>query len=271
MSRARAGERPLLLVAVAVTLVVAALLVLPLAALVLRVPFASLVTRLAQPEVLEALRLSVVTSLCATALALLLGVPVAWLLATRRFRGQRALETLLDLPLVLPPTVAGLALLLAFGRMGLAGQVLSGFGVALPFTTAAVVLAQVFMALPFTIGPVRAGFAAVDARLPEVARTLGASEWRVLARVLLPLAAPSIATGAAMAFARSLGEFGATLTFAGNLPGVTQTMPLAVYVAMQTDLEAAVALSLLLVLISFALLLALRALDPSRRSRHARG
>lgn len=263
------GDRGLLAVAACVTAGVAALLVLPLVALVVRASPAALAARLVQPEVLAALQLSVTTSLLATALALMLGVPVAWLLATHRFRGQRALETLLDLPLVLPPTVAGLALLLAFGRMGLAGGALGAFGVTLPFTTAAVVLAQVFMALPFVIGPVRAGLLAVDPRLPEVARTLGASEWRVLWRVTLPLAAPALATGASMAFARSLGEFGATLTFAGNLPGVTQTMPLAVYVAMQTDLEAAVALALLLVVLSFGLLVALRALDPSRRSPRA--
>jgi len=232
------------------------LLGIPIASLILRVPAASLATRMADPAIQEALRLSLVTTLISTLLIVLIGTPVAYVLATRDFPGKRVVETLIDLPMVLPPTVAGLALLLAFGRMGIAGKIL-GFG--LPFTTLAVIVAQVFMAAPFFIAPARAGFAALDRRLLDAAATLRASEGYAFARVVLPLTLPSLTAGAAMACARALGEFGATITFAGNLPGVTQTMPLAVYVAFQSDLEAAIVLSVLLMILSFGLLLGLRA------------
>jgi molybdate transport system permease protein len=235
-----------------------ALALLPLLGLLLRVPPTTLVQRLGSPPVLEALRLSLLSSLAATAAVVVVGLPVAYLLATRRFPGKRLLELLVDLPMVLPPTVAGLALLLAFGRMGLAGGALAAFGVTLPFTTLGVVVAQAFMAAPFFILPARAGLASVDRRYVDAAGTLRASEAFTFFHVLLPLALPSVIAGTAMACARALGEFGATLTFAGNLPGVTQTMPLAVYVALQTDLEGAVALSVLLLAMSVALLLALR-------------
>ncbi|HXE56870.1 MAG TPA: ABC transporter permease [Gemmatimonadales bacterium] len=248
----------------------ATILVLPVAALVLRVPPARLAARLAEPEILDALRLSLVTSVSAAALAVVLGLPVAYLLATRSFPGKRLVEAAIDLPMVLPPTVAGLALLLAFGRTGLAGRALEGLGITLPFTTVAVVLAQVFMAAPFFIGAARAGFAAVDRRLLDAAATLRASEIRIFFHVMLPLARPALLAGLAMALARALGEFGATITFAGNLPGVTQTMPLAVYLALQTDLEAAVTLAVLLLVISFGLLLTLRAAPAGRlRTRDA--
>jgi molybdate transport system permease protein len=235
-----------------------ALVGLPLLALVVRVPPAELVRRLADPLVLAALRLSLVTSVTATVVVVVLGLPVAYLLATRDFRGKRVLEVCLDLPMVLPPTVAGLALLLAFGRAGLLGGALGALGVSVPFTTAAVVIAQAFMAAPFFVAPARAALAGVDDRYLDAARTLRASEAHRFLRVMLPLAAPSLVAGAAMACARALGEFGATITFAGNLPGRTETMPLAVYVALESDLSAAVALSLLLVLTSIGLLLALR-------------
>jgi molybdate transport system permease protein len=187
-----------------------------------------------------------------------LGLPVAYLLATREFPGKRVVEVVIDLPMVLPPTVAGFALLMAFGRMGLAGRTLSALGMTLPFTTAGVVVAQVFMAIPFLVGPARAGFAAVDRRLLDVAATLRAAEGFTFFRVALPLALPSILAGTAMSCARALGEFGATITFAGNLPGTTQTMPLAVYIALQSDLDAAVALSVLLLIMAFGLLIGLR-------------
>jgi molybdate transport system permease protein len=235
------------------------LLGLPVAALVLRVPPATLVARLGDPIVLGALRLSLVTSLAATLLVVALGTPLAYLLATRAFAGKRAVELLVMLPMVLPPTVAGLALLMAFGRVGLAGRALAAAGISLPFTTLGVVVAQAFMAAPFYVLAARAGFAAVDRRLLEAAATARAAESYAFGRVVLPLAAPALAAGTAMAGARALGEFGATITFAGNLPGVTQTMPLAVYLALQTDLEAAVTLSVLLLLVSVALLLAFRA------------
>ena len=236
-----------------------ALLALPLAALLLRVPPAQLLARIGEPVVLEALRLSLLTSLAATAGVVVLGLPLAWLLATQAFRGKRALELLVDLPMVLPPTVAGLALLLAFGRMGLAGRVLQVFGISLPFTTAGVVVAQGFMSAPFFIVPVRAGLASVERRYLDAAATLRADPIRTFFRVLLPLARPSLLAGIAMCGARALGEFGATITFAGNLPGTTQTMPLAVYVALQTDLQAAVTLAVMLVILSVALLVGLRA------------
>ena len=234
-------------------------LLLPVVALLLRASPRRLLDRLDDPLVLQALALSLGTSAASTAIVVLLGTPLAWLLATRRFRGRRAVETLVDLPMVLPPTVAGLALLFAFGRMGLAGRTLELFGISLPFTTLGVITAQVFMSAPFFVAPARAGFAAVDRRLLEVAGTLGAGESHAFRRIALPLARPALVAGAAMCAARALGEFGATITFAGNLPGVTQTMPLGVYVALQSDLDAAVTLALLLLAASFALLLALRA------------
>ena len=160
--------------------------------------------------------------------------------------------------MVLPPTVAGFALLMAFGRTGLAGRSLDAFGVQLPFTTLGVVLAQVFMAVPFFVGPARAGLAGVDRRLLDAAATLRASEAFTFLRVVLPLARPALVAGMAMSGARALGEFGATITFAGNLPGTTQTMPLAVYVAMQSDLDVAVVMSVLLLAMAFGLLLGLR-------------
>jgi molybdate transport system permease protein len=237
-----------------------ALLVLPIVALLVRVPLGTLVARLGEPLVLQALRLSLETSLAAAAIVVSLGTPVAWLLATREFRGKRVLEALVDLPMVLPPTVAGVGLLLAFGRTGLAGRGLSAFGITIPFTTTAVVLAEAFIAAPFFVGAAAAGFREVERRYLDAAATLRASPATVFFRVMLPLALPSVLAGATMSWARALGEFGATITFAGNLPGVTQTMPLAVYVALQTDVEAAIALSVLLVVLSFTVLLVVRAL-----------
>jgi molybdate transport system permease protein len=234
------------------------LLVLPVLSLLFRTAPGELLSRLGQPQVREALLLSLETSLAATLLVVLLGLPTAYLLATRRFPGRKVVETLLELPMVMPPTVAGLALLLAFGRAGLLGSATKVLGFSLPFTTAAVVIAQAFMAAPFFLGPVRAGFATVEPRYRDIAATLGASEAYAFLRVMLPLSLPSLVAGTAMACARSLGEFGATITFAGNLPGVTQTMPLAVYVELQNDLGTAVTLSVLLLIFSFGLLLALR-------------
>ena len=242
----------------AATVALVTFLALPFVALLLRASPAQLVARLGDPVVRDALRLSLATSAAATLIVVLLGLPVAYLLATREFPGKRVVEVLIDLPMVLPPTVAGFALLMAFGRMGLLGTTLGALGMSLPFTTAAVVLAQVFMAAPFFVGPARAGFAGVDRRLLDAAATLRASEGFTLLRVMLPLAAPSLVAGIAMSCARALGEFGATITFAGNLPGTTQTMPLAVYIALQSDLDAAVVLSVLLLVMAFGLLLGLR-------------
>ncbi len=234
-------------------------LALPFLALILRIAPREFFARLASGDVLAALGLSLVTATIATAIVVVFGTPLAWLLATREFPGKRAVEVLVDLPMVLPPTVAGFALLLAFGRMGLAGRPLAALGVTLPFTTAAVVVAQVFMAAPFYVASARAGFAAVDRRLLDAAATLRADESHAFLRVVLPLARPALLAGVAMSGARALGEFGATITFAGNLPGTTQTMPLAVYVALQSDLDAAIVLSVVLLAMSIGLLFGLRA------------
>ena len=248
---------PVVATALAVTLMLA-LLALPVVALLLRVSPGAVLARLGERDVRESLALSLATSATATALVALLGTPLAWVLATRRLPAQRVIDALVLLPMVLPPTVAGFALLLAFGRAGLAGRALSVFGLSLPFTTAAVVIAQVFMAAPFFIASARAGFAAVDVRYREAAATLRAGEWHTFVRVALPLSRRALVAGLAMSGARALGEFGATIVFAGNLPGVTRTMPLAVYVAMESDLDAAVALSLVLLVMAFVLLLGLR-------------
>ena len=234
------------------------LLALPMLSLFLRIPPGQLLGRLGTPTVVQALRLSLVTSLASTGGAVLLGLPVAYVLATHDFPGKRLLEVVIDLPMVLPPTVAGLGLLLAFGRMGIAGRALAALGVTIPFTTLAVVLAGMFVAGPFLVITARAGFEQVDPRLLRAASTLRASPGYTFLRVVLPLSLPSLTAGAAMTWARALGEFGATITFAGSLPGKTQTMPLAVYQALETDVDAAVALSVILLLFSFGLLLALR-------------
>ena len=244
-------------VAVLVTLLVL-LLCLPLVALLVRVPSPAVLSGLADPAVLQALWLSLGTSLAATGCVVLLGLPAAYLLATRDFRGKRIVESLVDLPLVLPPTVAGLALLLAFGRVGLAGKALNLVGLQLPFPTLAVIVAQAFMALPLFVGSARAGFSSIERRYLDAADTLRAPESYRFRRVMLPLAMPSLIAGAVMTWARALGEFGATITFAGNLPGVTQTMPLAVYTALQTNLESAIALSLVLMVTSLGLLFFVR-------------
>jgi molybdate transport system permease protein len=258
----------------AAALVLAIFLALPLIGLLVRVSPAAMWTRLGEPQVLAALRLSLITSSAATLLVGLLGVPTAYLLATRSFRGKAILETLVELPMVLPPTVAGFALLMAFGRMGLAGRALAVFGVSLPFTTLGVIVAQVFMSAPFFIAPARAGFEGVDRRFLDAAATLRASEARRFLHVMLPLAAPSLVAGITLSAARALGEFGATITFAGNLPGVTQTLPLSVYIALQSDLDTAVVLSTLLVLTSLGLLAGLRGVRSGwfggeARARHS--
>ncbi len=234
------------------------LLALPMLGLFIRIPPGDLLGRLGTPLVLQALRLSLVTSLASTGGAVLLGLPVAYVLAMHDFPGKRLLEVVVDLPMVLPPTVAGLGLLLAFGRMGLAGRALGALGVTIPFTTLAVVLAGMFVAGPFLVITARAGFEQVDPGLIRAASTLRASPGYTFLHVILPLSLPSLMAGAAMTWARALGEFGATITFAGSLPGRTQTMPLAVYQALESDLDAAVALSVILLLFSFGLLLALR-------------
>jgi molybdate transport system permease protein len=235
-----------------------ALVTLPLVALLLQVRPSDLWSGLGDPAVIDALRLSLLCSATATALVVVTGLPTAYLLARHDFPGRRLVEVLVELPMVLPPTVAGFALLMAFGRAGLAGPALQAFGVTLPFTTLGVIVAQAFMAAPFFVAPARAGFASVDPRYLDAAATLRASAGRTFFHVLLPLSRRALIAGGAMCCARALGEFGATITFAGNLQGTTQTLPLAVYVALQSDPDRAVVLSVLLLATSFLLLLALR-------------
>jgi molybdate transport system permease protein len=209
--------------------------------------------------VIDALALSLVTTLASLALAVILGLPLALLLARRRPRGAAILDALVDLPIVLPPAVAGLALLLVFGRRGWLGEPLEAIGVSIPFTTLAVVLAQTFVAAPFFVRSARAGFAAVDRDLEDAARVDGAGERAVFRHVTVPLAAPALAAGLVMTWARALGEFGATIMFAGNVTGRTQTLPLVVYAEFQAgDLDAAVAAAAILVLAALGVLLAVR-------------
>ncbi len=236
-------------------LVFALLIVLPVAAILARaVAGADAFGVGSRPVVVEALRLSLLTTGLTLVLTLLFGTPVAWLLARRDFPGRSLLDGLVELPMVLPPAVAGIGLLMAFGRRGLLGPLLASLGLTVGFTTAAVVLAQVFVAAPFYVRAAKVGFQGVDRELEEMAATLGGSGWAVFWRVTVPLAFPSLLTGAAMCWARALGEFGATIMFAGSFQGRTQTMPLAIYSALESDLEAALALSAILVVVSFGLL-----------------
>jgi molybdate transport system permease protein len=242
--------------------VLVALLALPTLSLFVTAPPGELLAGFRHPVAAPALLLSLVTTLLSLALVVGLGTPLAWWLARARGGLGRAVETVVALPVVIPPAVAGLALLLTFGRRGLLGPALGGLGWALSFTTTAVVLAQVFVSAPFYVQGATAAFRGLDANLLVVARSLGASPARAFFRIALPLARPGLVAGAAMSWARALGEFGATLMFAGNLPGKTQTLPLAIYTALESDLRAAQALSVLLVLVAFALLLVLRARRP---------
>ena len=265
MTRSRVRLRALPFAVLLPTLAAATLLGVPLVALVARAPWSTLARDLKTPEVLTALRLSLVCSLLATAISLALGVPLAWLLARTEFTGRRLLRALVMLPMVLPPVVGGVALLLAFGRRGLVGVWLDRYlDLQLPFSLAGAVLAETFVAMPFLVLAAEAGFRQVDRRLEDAAATLGAGRTRVFARITLPLAAPALGAGAALCWARALGEFGATITFAGNLPGRTQTLPLAVYIALETRPEVAYALSLVLLAVAIAVLVTLREHWPGR-------
>jgi molybdate transport system permease protein len=230
----------------------------PLASLLLHESPEVLWSSIQQPEVFLALQLSLVTTCASTLLAVLFGLPVAYVLARMHFPGRKLLETLVTIPTVLPPVVAGVALLLTFGRVGLIGRYLDLFGITLPFTTAAVVMAQVFVSSPFFVNSARAGLEQLDTRYEQAAYTLRASPFYAFRRVVLPLIRPALLSGIGLAWARALGELGATITFAGNFPGITQTMPIAVYIAAETDIDTAVAISVVLMAVSFAVLLALR-------------
>jgi molybdate transport system permease protein len=237
----------------------AAFFVLPLLGLLARTPWSSAWELLTSSEAITALQLSLLASLSATAVALVLGVPLAWTFARLDFPGRSLLRAVTVLPMVLPPVVGGVALLLAFGRRGLIGSWLSdAFGIHLAFTTAGAILAETFVAMPFLVITVEAGLRQMDARYEDAARTLGARHWTVFWRVTVPLIRPSLIAGAVLCWARALGEFGATITFAGNFPGRTQTLPLAVYLSLETNPGAAAVLSLLLLAVSLAVLISLR-------------
>ncbi len=235
-----------------------ALLVLPLLALLGAAPWASLMATLQSVHLLDALRVSLWTSATATALAVAFGLPLAYLVARHPFPGKRAVDILIDLPMVLPPAVAGIALLLTVGRRGLLGPALAALGWQVAFSPAAVILAQLFVAAPYFVRTAAVGFALVDPDLEQAAALDGGNGWQVWRHVTLPLTARSLAAGALMSWARALGEFGATVIVAGNLPGWTQTMPLAIYVGFEMDLSVALVLSLVLLGLSAVILGAIR-------------
>lgn len=243
------------------TLLLLLFVTLPLLALLLRVLSVNdLIGYLGRPVVRQGLQLSAITSLISLVLAVALGTPAAYLLARYRFPGRRVLDTLIDLPIVLPPSVAGIALLMAFGRRGLLGGALDSLGISIVFTAAAVVMAQTFVAFPFYVRAARAGFQGLTRDYEEVSATLGVSNLRTFWRITVPLVRPALLSGAVMTWARALGEFGATIMFAGNFIGRTQTMPLAIYSALESDLNAALVLALILVVFSFAVLLTFKLL-----------
>src|SRR3954447_14394026 len=237
----------------------ALLFALPLLGLLWRAPWASAWDVLQSQPARDALRLSLVTSLSATGIAIVLGVPLAWVQARVEYPGKRVVRALTILPMVLPPVVGGVALLLALGRRGLVGSQLDRIGVNLPFTTAGAVVAETFVAMPFLVLTLEAAFHSSDRRLEEAARTLGASRFTVFRRVTLPLVTPSLVAGIVLCWARALGEFGATITFAGNLQGTTQTLPLFVYIKLEgANPDSAIVLSLVLLFVSLAVLIGLR-------------
>jgi molybdate transport system permease protein len=232
---------------------------LPPAGLIVRAPWNQAVGAITAPETATALELSLFCSLAATAIALVLGIPLALVLSRTTGNLRRLMRALTTLPMVLPPVVGGVALLFAFGRRGLVGSLLyQAFGIQIPFTTAAAVMAETFVAMPFLVIAVEGGLRSLDPRYEEAARALGARGWMVFARVTLPLLRPAIFSGAVLCWARALGEFGATITFAGSLPGRTQTVPIAVYVALETNPDSAIVLSLILLAVSLAILVGMR-------------
>ncbi len=254
-SAPRSVPAPLLVPAV----VAVAFLVLPLAGLVAHAPWSRFGPALSGSDAVQALLLSLWTASAATAVSMVIGVPMAWVLARSGFPGQRLLRALVTLPLVLPPVVGGVALLLAFGRTGFIGRYLnSWFGLTIPFSPLAVVMAETFVAMPFLIITVEGALRSADRGFEEAAATLGATRMTVFRRVTVPMIAPSLGAGAVLCWARALGEFGATITFAGSFPGRTETMPIAVYYALENDPDAAIALSLVLLAVSIVVLVSLR-------------
>jgi molybdate transport system permease protein len=262
-SAGRAGFTAVLALATGVAL---AFLALPLIALFTEVPLRSVPSLLRDPAVRDAIAVTIRTNLIANALIIVIGTPVAYLLATRSFRGRTLAITLVELPLVMPPAVAGIALLAAFGAGGLLGGQLQDAGIVLPFTEWAVVLAVTFVASPFYVRQAISSFEAVDPLYVDAARTLGASPARTFARISLPLAAAGLLAGWVLAFARGVGEFGATIVFAGNVRGETQTLTLGIYEQLDANFDLALAIGILLVLLSGSVLLSYKMLSSWRRS-----
>lgn len=250
----RQRHSPITLWLLVASLPMLVLLLFPILALLLRINLGEIGANLANEEVRQAIWLSLSSTTVSTLLGLLLGTPLAYLLARRSFRGRGVLDTLVDLPMVLPPSVAGIALLLAFGRRGVIGQWLDEVGISIAFTTLAVILAQTFVATPFYIKTAIAAFASLDRELEQAAAVDGASPWQVFVRITVPICWPILLGGLVMSWARALGEFGATIIFAGNFPGRTQTMPLAIYIGFELDLGMALTLSIILLTISYLLL-----------------
>jgi molybdate transport system permease protein len=239
-------------------------LVVPCLSLLLRLASVDALDSLAGRQLQQAIALSGATTGIATIIAVLAGTPVAYLLARREFPGKSVVETFIDLPILIPPSVAGIALLLAFGRRGVFGGFLSGLGVEIPFTQAAVILAQLFVAAPLYIKSAQIGIASIDREFEDAAEIDGATSWKRFRHITAPLASPALAGGAIMTWARALGEFGATIIFAGNFPGRTQTMPLAIYMGFEIDFKIAVTLSVILLFLSFAVLITVRKLLKNR-------
>lgn len=242
-------------------ILLALLIGLPILAILIESFGIDLKASLVGAQAQEALKVSLLTSVISTAMAILFGTPLAYVLARSSIRGKAWVELLVDLPIVLPPSVAGLGLLLAFGRQGLLGSSFEMLGISLPFSLAAVVLAQVFVASPLFVRSARIGFASVNRHLQESAITEGASQWQMFWKVMMPLSIPALFTGTILTLARALGEFGATILFAGNLVGVTQTIPLAIYIGLESNREAAIALSILLLGVSGLFLIILRRIE----------
>ncbi len=244
---------------VVVAAIAVGLLALPIVALLGRALLSgALAGALTDPAVVDALKLSLVTTAISLVITIVLGTPLAFVLARRRFTGAPLVEAIVDLPIVLPPSVAGLALLLAVGRRGLLGEPLGALGIELPFTTVAVILAQTFVSAPFYIRAARSGFVGVDSDLEDAARVDGGDEWAVVRRITVPLAAAALTSGLVLSWARAMGEFGATIMFAGNIGGLTQTLPLVVYSEFQSSLDASVAAAAILVLAALGVLVAVR-------------
>lgn len=239
-------------------------LAFPLVAMVLRISPSALLSHIFQPQVAQAIALSMVTTSITLLITLLIGTPVGYLLGRKEFRGRQLLDTLIDLPMVLPPAVAGIALLLAFGRRGILGQYLDDLGIHIAFTQIAVIMAQIFVAAPFYVKSAATGFAAIDPELEQAAALDGAGGLQVFRLITIPLAWTALLSGAVMTWARALGEFGATIIFAGNFPGRTQTMPLAIYLGFELDLNIALTLSVILLVVSFLVLFVVKGLLGQR-------